>query len=112
MSDVAKTDLMCPKCAKSFPVTYWTSVNVTIDPQLRQRVFDGSIRHHDCVHCGQGGLLESPLLYHDTTRRFMVFFQAECQDRPMTWNTKFLADSARVLPHYQFRFVTAWDDLI
>jgi len=42
----------------------------------------------------------------------MVFFQAECQDRPMTWNTKFLADSARVLPHYQFRFVTAWDDLI
>jgi hypothetical protein len=42
----------------------------------------------------------------------MVFFQTECRDTPMTWNTKFQEDSARVLPHYQFRFVTSWDDLI
>jgi hypothetical protein len=42
----------------------------------------------------------------------MVFFQIASRDRPVTWNTRFLEDSARLLPQHQFRFVTSWDDLI
>lgn len=41
----------------------------------------------------------------------MVFFEAERPDRPITWNTKFLEDTAGLLPQYQYRFVTAWEDL-
>src|SRR6266478_2939175 len=112
MSDIATADVRCPQCAERFSITYWTSVNVTIDPELRGRVLDGSIRHHDCSHCGKAVLLENPLVYHDATCRFMVFFQPEQRERPITWNTKFLEDSARVLPEHQFRFVTSWPDLI
>ena len=112
MSDFAKTDLTCPKCKTGFPITYWTSVNVTLDPHLRECVFSGDIHQYSCPQCGQGVVIQTPLLYHDATRRFMIYFVAERPDKPITWNTKFLEDTARTLPKYQFRFVTSWDDLI
>jgi CpXC protein len=99
MSSFANADLTCPKCKKGFSTTYWTSVNVTIDPHFRHRIFDGSIHHQECPHCNQGISIQTPLLYHDTTHRFMVFFEAERPDRPITWNTKFLEDSVRLLPN-------------
>src|SRR2546421_5267499 len=42
----------------------------------------------------------------------MIFFQPNSPGRPVTWNTKFLEDSARLLPQHQYRFFTSWDDLI
>jgi len=111
MSSFANGDITCPTCRNDFPITYWKSVNVTIDPPLRERVLSGDIHTHTCPRCGQIIVMQTPLLYHDTTRRFMVNFEMERPDKPVTWNTKFLENSARLLPQYQYRFVTSWEDL-
>jgi hypothetical protein len=111
MSSFANADITGPTCRNAFPITYWKSVNVTIDPPLRERVLSGDIHRHTCPRCGQINVMRTPLLYHDTTCGFMVNFEMERPEKPITWNTKFLDDSARLLPQYQYRFVTSWEDL-
>lgn len=39
----------CPKCGKKSPFTVWNSVNVTLDPSVKQDVLSGKIFLFHCV---------------------------------------------------------------
>ena len=81
LSDVAS--LKCPSCGKKQEVEVWTSINVTNDPGLRERLFSGDINLLICRECGKPALVDSPLLYHDMTRRFCVqYYPVDCLDDP------------------------------
>ena len=112
MSDLSEAHITCPTCKKEFRFSFYTSVNVTLDPCLRETVLNGDVHRHACRECGQGIVMQTPLLYHDATRHFMVFFEKERAGEPISWNTQFLRETAKALPQYQFRFVTFWDDLL
>lgn len=42
----------CPGCGKKQKFTCWRSVNVTLDPDLKQRILDGSLVSFECKACG------------------------------------------------------------
>lgn len=64
----------CPKCGKKSPFTVWNSVNVTLDPSVKQDVLSGKIFLFHCPHCHTETYVLYSLLYHDPDHSFMVWF--------------------------------------
>jgi len=72
MSRMSEHELECPECRREQGVVVWESVNVDLDPSLRQKLVDGQINTFECKSCGHRAFLSVPLLYHDMTRQFCV----------------------------------------
>ena len=76
LADTQQLD--CPACGRSREVTIWQTVNVTLDPSLRDLLGERRINAFHCEECGFSAYLGVPLLYHDMQRRFCVqFYPAE-----------------------------------
>ena len=51
----------------------WTVVNVSQNPEFRDKIFDETLFDWKCPHCGGQAQLVSRCLYHDFERKFMVY---------------------------------------
>lgn len=67
-------DLDCPKCATRQPVALYDSINVSLEPGLREKLLNGEINSFRCEKCGERAFIPVPLLYHDMNKAFMVQF--------------------------------------
>jgi hypothetical protein len=65
-------DVKCPSCGQTQTVTVYALLNVTREPELRQRLFDGQINCFVCASCGHRGAVNTPLVYHDEVLRLAV----------------------------------------
>jgi predicted RNA-binding Zn-ribbon protein involved in translation (DUF1610 family) len=74
MSRRVEIRITCPRCRNSQIVTAFTSVNVTLNPHLREKIFDDDLNRYKCPNCGTVSLIEIDLLYHDMSRKFAVWF--------------------------------------
>lgn len=72
MSRVEKRIIRCEKCGETFDVDVYDSINVSLDPELKEKVFDGSIYSFVCPHCQHEHYITYPFLYHDMERKFMI----------------------------------------
>ena len=72
MSKKRSIKINCQKCNKEFEITIYDSINVDIDPDLREEFLSNRIYFHKCPHCGEIHFLPMPVLYHDMTHKFMV----------------------------------------
>lgn len=72
MSKVSERKIKCEKCGEIFDVEAYDSINVTLDPELKEKIFDGSIYSFVCPHCGQEHYINYPILYHDMEHKFMI----------------------------------------
>ena len=64
----------CPECGNRQDVTVWRSINVSLDPSLRDKLFDRRINAFRCEKCEFAAYLGVPLMYHDMHRQFVVQF--------------------------------------
>jgi len=67
-------ELTCPNCGQEQKITVWSAVNVTLDPAMRTKVFDGEINLFDCEECEHSSYVEVRFLYHDMDRKFAVHY--------------------------------------
>ena len=74
MTQRAVIDLDCPKCGAKGKVIIYQSINVSLDPSLREKLLVGKINIFHCPKCEQNSFISVPLLYHDMDRKFMVQF--------------------------------------
>jgi len=65
-------ELQCPKCGVAQKVTVWVTINVNVDPGLRDRLFAGDINFFHCASCGHHTFVDAPLMYHDMKGQFCV----------------------------------------
>jgi hypothetical protein len=49
-------------------------VDVTQDPQAKQRLLGGQSNTARCPHCGYQGRLSSPIVYHDNSKELLLTF--------------------------------------
>ncbi len=61
-----------PGCGMQLQAELWEPVNVTVDPDLRVRLFRGELNVVHCVTCDSSVALPVPLMDHDSARRFAV----------------------------------------
>jgi hypothetical protein len=72
MSRLSNQELSCPKCGNSQEVTVWDSLNISLDSNLKDRLFSGEINVFRCNTCDCEAFINRPLLYHDKDREYCV----------------------------------------
>lgn len=72
MSLANKSLQLCPHCQSMQEVSYYQSVNVTINPELKQKVLSGTLNINICTACSKEISIVSGFLYHDMTNRIML----------------------------------------
>jgi hypothetical protein len=83
VSHVKSNRLGCPECNREQATEIYNSVNVSVDPHLRNRLFNAEINVFHCRYCNHSAFLNLPLMYHDTQRRICIqFYPPELLDDP------------------------------
>ena len=83
MSQMSPHDLQCPQCGNTQETMVWSSLNVTMDPDLKDRLYAGEINVLECDDCGEKAWISAPLLYHDMTAQIYVqFYDPDLLDDP------------------------------
>ena len=73
MTRIDKSTFICKKCSKKFDVDTYHSVNVTLNPELRDKVLSGEIYKFICPHCHHINYILYPFVYVDMTHKFMIY---------------------------------------
>lgn len=74
MSKVHKEEIICPNCQAKGEFDLWESMNVDLDPGLREKIFNDEAFIYTCPECGHRTGIPYGTLYHDMTHHFMLFF--------------------------------------
>ncbi len=75
--------ITCPNCRTNFQTPVFQLVDVGQQPELKQALLSGRLNVAVCPKCGTGGLLATPLVYHDPEKQlFLSLFPQEVQAKP------------------------------
>ncbi len=108
MSSARTVEITCPQCNKKQATEVWESVNVTVDPHLKQSFLENRLNVFTCDGCKWSGPVDVSLIYHDMTNRIWVhyvtredmkspeFYRSITKDGTM----KLDPISAKVVPRY------------
>lgn len=77
MSQLHKDPITCPKCHQEGDFEYWSSINVDLNPELKEKIFNEEIFIWTCPKCGATVYVPFGTLYHDMKNHFMIFFSHE-----------------------------------
>ena len=93
MSIINEALAPCSKCGQQHKITVFRSINISENPELKDKVRDGSLFLWECPHCGQVNLAKYETLYHDPAARLMVWLVpsgeiSESQMKAITMHTK------------------------
>ena len=93
MSITSQALAPCSKCGQQNTVTVYRSINISENPELKDKVRDGSLFLWECPHCGQVNLARYETLYHDPAAKLMVWLIpegeiSETQMQAITMHTK------------------------
>ena len=93
MSIINEAMAPCSKCGEQHKVIVYRSINISENPELKDKVKDGSLFLWECPHCGQVNLAKYETLYHDPAAKLMVWLIpsgeiSETQMQAITMHTK------------------------
>lgn len=93
MSIINQAIAPCCKCGQQHTVTIYKSINTADNPELKDKVRNGSLFLWECPHCGQMNLARYETLYHDPAAKLMVWLMpegeiSETQMKAITLHTK------------------------
>jgi hypothetical protein len=65
-------EIECPKCGIKQTETLYESINVKLNPELKERLFQAEINRFHCKNCGNDAFVALPLLYHDMGKKYCL----------------------------------------
>ena len=74
MSKISTHQIPCPNCGHTGEFQRWDSINVDLNPDMREEAISGRIFQWTCPHCGKSFTVPYATLYHDMKRDFMVWY--------------------------------------
>lgn len=92
MSKSTLRTFVCPKCEKEYEIITWDSINATLDPELKERLYHNEIFKYECPHCHQQYSVFYPCLYHNVEKKFMVWLLDEKTEKDLDTNTKIIEE--------------------
>ena len=72
MSKISTRKITCKNCGEKFDADIYDSVNVDLDPDLREKFIFDELYAYKCPHCKEMMFYAYPILYHDMKHKFMV----------------------------------------
>ena len=67
--------IKCTKCDNTQPFTFWESINVTADPELKARLMQGELTTGVCRKCGLELHITANCLYHDMDKGLAIWLR-------------------------------------
>lgn len=98
MSIIRKAEAACSRCGNKNEITVYRSINVSENPELKDKVKDGSLFLWKCPSCGQNNLAKYDTLYHDPAEKVMIWLLpdgieiSEAQMNSITLHAKAIGD--------------------
>ncbi len=74
MSRSTTENIECPHCHKEGEFELWSTVDGTLNPELREKIFTGELFMYHCPHCGKVTAIPARLTYQDSNNLFALFF--------------------------------------
>lgn len=105
MSKVHKEKIECIHCKAKRMFDIWDSMNVNLDPELREKVFNDEVFLYTCPKCDHQTVVPYGTLYHDVKHRFLLFFDFFNPD-DFNYKPIDVSNEPRV-KNYTFRHVTS-----
>ena len=106
MSLSNSTIINCPSCNAEQKIDYFSSVNVTVDPSLKEKVLSAKINYQTCTHCKSEINPMSEFLYHDMEKKILLFLKIDENSREDVSFDDFLEKG------YIIRIVTNYPKLV
>jgi hypothetical protein len=72
MSIKRPLEVTCNLCRARQTVTVWETVNVMLDPEMKDEVVEQRVNVFACEGCGEELTVDINFLYHDMQRKFCV----------------------------------------
>ena len=103
MSITATALAPCSRCGERSKITVYKSMNVAENPELKEKLRDGSLFIWECPHCHQANLARYETLYHDPEKKIMIWLMpaGELPESQM----KAIANHTRAMGDYRLRMV-------
>jgi len=103
--------VLCPHCDSSQDFKIYDSINVTLNPDFKEKLLNGELTTFKCENCGYSVETAYLLLYHDMDKKLMIYLDPNselCEEQ--------LEESSMLPsmldPSYQFRIVTTRNELV
>ncbi len=103
MSIINEANGACTRCGAQNTIKIYKSINVADNPELKDRVKDGSLFLWECPHCCQLNLARYGTLYHDPEKKLMVWL-VEGDDVSET-QMQAIANHTKAMGGYTLRIV-------
>jgi len=110
MSLPTETTIECPSCGAEQKHTFWQSVNVTLDPELKEKLLDRTLMTFRCQKCGESAEVHHDLMYHDMEQNLMVFWGEQVPEVPSQAGIDSAFSSMQAT--YAFRHVGSFNELM
>lgn len=73
-----QTQMRCPRCQQPVVVQVEQLIDVSSDPEAKQRLLGGISNTIRCTSCGYAGNVATPIVYHDNDKELLLsYFPAE-----------------------------------
>lgn len=79
MSIKRPLEVTCNLCHARQTVTVWETVNVTMNPEMKEAVTDLRMNVSPCVRCGEEITIDINFLYHDMQKNFCVRYLSQTE---------------------------------
>lgn len=114
MSQLDSRTIACPQCGHEQECQLWASINVTLDPSLKQDLLDNRLNRFTCAACGYEAQVAASFLYHDMGQKLMIAVNAdhEAAAKSLTEALTMSRGVQQAFAGYQFRSVATRDDLV
>lgn len=99
----------CRKCGQITAFTIHQTINVTHEPEYRDKVLDMSLFQFQCQYCGYSAIVHYCPLYHDMTGQYMLQVSVDENAARNNNLAEFLPDYA--CQGYRLRTVVGYDEL-
>lgn len=111
MSQERQEIIKCPKCGAEGEFAIWDSINVDLNPELKEKILNEELFLWICPKCGAKVFVPSGTIYHDMKRKYMLFFDFdESKDGAKETEIE-IPEMFASLGDYQFRIVHGLMDM-
>ena len=104
-------NITCPECGHEQEFTIWRSLNVTLNPELKDPLIRGELTTFTCEACGETTHVVYGMLYHDMDQELMISLSRD--DVPPLDDLgplqSYLQD---MMKSYRFRLVRTRNELV
>ena len=97
MTEISTTEIACPECDLEQLFSVYNSVNVSLNPDYKEKLINGELTILTCDACGYQVEMVYPMLYHDMENKLMIYFFGK-QQIVVAYGQKLCLDAAHVFP--------------